>query len=143
MNNPLSILIFPDENKIAKGKLYLDDGKSFNYLKGDYEYMNFHFENNKLVIKSNKTNHSPLTFDPVLLQKIQIFGHGNIIKEGIKNVKLCLLEDYNYPNKQILEKDLVEMKLDFEISNTSIIIKISTTHLKIPVNTRLSITLEY
>ena len=143
MNNPLSLLIFPDENKIAKGKLYLDDGKSFNYLKGDYEYMNFHFENNKLVIKSNKTNPSPLTFNPILLQKIQIYGYGTIIHEGIKNVKLCLLEDYNYPNKQNLEKDIREIKLDFEILNTSIIIKISTTHLKISITTQLSITLEY
>ena len=143
MNNPLSILIFPDQNKFAKGKLYLDDGKSFNYQKGDYEYMNFQFENNKLVIKSIKTGKSPLTFHPVLLEKIQIYGYGKIIKEGIKNVKLNILEDYNYSNKQNLEKDFAGMKLDFEIFKTSMIIKISTTHLKIPVTTQLSITLEY
>ena len=105
--------------------------------------MNFQFENNKLVIKSIKTGKSPLTFHPVLLEKIQIYGYGTIIKEGIKNVKLNILEYYNYSNKQNLEKDFAGMKLDFEIFKTSMIIKISTNHLKIPVTTQLSITLEY
>lgn len=50
-DDPVSLVICLDKNNAAKGTLYVDDEKSYNYRKGKYLYTEFSFKDNVL---SNK-----------------------------------------------------------------------------------------
>jgi hypothetical protein len=131
--NPVSLKIFPDLTNSARGNLYLDDGKSFNYRTGDYIFMNFNYSNNELRIKSNKILESPLSFVPISLNEIRILGYGSILKEGIKSVRLTLGTD---------EEKLTSITLDYETTNTTLIIK-NLIALNLPISKEFKITIQY
>ena len=49
-NDPITLIIALDKNHQAKGSLYIDDGKSFNYkTKNEFVLIEFDFSNNKLT----------------------------------------------------------------------------------------------
>ena len=131
--NPVSLKIFPDLTNSARGNLYLDDGKSFNYRNGDFIFMNFNYSNYELIIKSNKILESPLSFVPMSLNEIRIFGYGSILKEGIKSVRLTLGTE---------EEKLTSIKLDYESTKSELIIK-NLIALNLPISKEIKITIQY
>jgi len=46
--DPYTLLITLDSKKSARGRLYIDDGKTFDYTRGKYLIIEFTLENNKL-----------------------------------------------------------------------------------------------
>ena len=49
--DPITLIVAPDQAGKASGTLYLDDGKSFDYQNGGNIYMKFTYENGKLESK--------------------------------------------------------------------------------------------
>lgn len=50
-DDPYTLIVAVDKNKKAKGTLYIDDEKSFEYRKGQYVYLEFEFVDNVLSSK--------------------------------------------------------------------------------------------
>lgn len=50
-DDPYTLIVAVDKNKKAKGTLYIDDEKSFEYRKGQYLYLEFEFTDNVLSSK--------------------------------------------------------------------------------------------
>ena len=49
-NDPITLIVALDKNQKAKGHLYIDDGKSFNYkTKEEFVLIEFDFSNDKLT----------------------------------------------------------------------------------------------
>lgn len=53
-NDPFTLIVALDSNQQSEGKLYIDDGHSFNYSKGDYIYCIFKYE--KGVLSNTNLN---------------------------------------------------------------------------------------
>lgn len=51
INDPYTIVVCLDKNKTAKGTLYLDDEKSYDYRDGEYIYSKMVFKNDTLICK--------------------------------------------------------------------------------------------
>jgi len=51
IKDPYTIVVALDSSASAYGTLYIDDGHSYNYKKGDYLWREFQFKNNKLSYK--------------------------------------------------------------------------------------------
>merc|ERR1712042_390836 len=47
-NDPITLVVAPDRQGMAKGTLYLDDGKSFDYKQGSKLYMKITYDNGRL-----------------------------------------------------------------------------------------------
>ena len=54
--DPITLIVAPDREGRAEGRLYLDDGKSFDYKTGASLYMEFSYSEGKL--------HSKMLSDP-------------------------------------------------------------------------------
>ena len=50
-NDPITLVVAPDRQGMAKGTLYLDDGKSFDYKQGSKLYMEITYDNGRLESK--------------------------------------------------------------------------------------------
>jgi len=87
-SDPYTLTIALDKESKAKGTLFVDDGHSFNYQKGDFVYTNLQFENFEL------TNEGKSSFQVTnTVEKIRILGLNSIPKsvvllEGGKSVDL-------------------------------------------------------
>jgi alpha-glucosidase (family GH31 glycosyl hydrolase) len=95
--NPITLLIYLDNHKEAKGSLYIDDGKSFEYKKGNYKYFSISYYNNQLLIqnknkflalsKENTTHTNSIettdnlnygyTFHTPIIEKVIIYSPNN------------------------------------------------------------------
>lgn len=52
INDPYTLVVCLDKSTEAKGTLYIDDEKSFDYREGKYLYLEFEFKNNVLTSRS-------------------------------------------------------------------------------------------
>lgn len=52
INDPFTLVVCLDKSLEAKGTLYIDDEKSFDYRQGKYVYLEFEFKNNVLTSRS-------------------------------------------------------------------------------------------
>ena len=50
-NDPITLVVAPDRQGMAKGTLYLDDGMSFDYKQGSKLYMEITYDNGRLESK--------------------------------------------------------------------------------------------
>lgn len=50
-DDPITLIIALDESMKAKGTLYIDDEKSYGYKQGEYLYLEFEYDNDKLTCK--------------------------------------------------------------------------------------------
>jgi len=81
-DDPFTLMIALDNEKRAKGVLYLDDGYSFNYRNGQFSFRRFHFSGNQLrctpATKAAKTsdtlNISGSSVSNNLVERIVILG---------------------------------------------------------------------
>lgn len=62
LQDPYTLVIAPNHNREASGKLYVDDGKSFQYEEGQYLKTNFKLSNG--IIK-NQPNHVPTSLEKI------------------------------------------------------------------------------
>lgn len=82
VNDPITITIALNKDKVAKGRLYMDDGQSFNYEKG--EYIDKQFEFNKvnkgyeiLMKDFNNESNSFNNANDIIIERINIIGLNN------------------------------------------------------------------
>lgn len=52
INDPYTLVVCLDKSSEAKGTLYIDDEKSFDYRQGKYNYLEFEFKDNVLSSRS-------------------------------------------------------------------------------------------
>lgn len=52
INDPYTLVVCLDKSSEAKGTLYIDDEKSFDYRQGKFVYLEFEFKNNVLSSRS-------------------------------------------------------------------------------------------
>jgi alpha 1,3-glucosidase len=69
-NDPITLVVAPDRQGMAKGTLYLDDGKSFDYKQGSKLYMEITYDNGRLESKMIEAGMET----PVWLEKVLILG---------------------------------------------------------------------
>lgn len=76
VNDPISLFITVDAAKSAKGTLYIDDEKSYDYRRGAYNYMQIELNDNKLTSKhvDNNTNYQT----KCQLRRVLIAGLGEV-----------------------------------------------------------------
>ena len=100
-NDPITLIVALDKNQKAKGQLYLDDGKSFNYKppKEEFVLIEFDFANDKL------TGHlvsKPGYECKSWLERVIIMGYVKPVKQqakivspttGEENLKITLSEN--------------------------------------------------
>jgi len=72
----ISLEVYLDNDFKAKGTLYLDDGETFGYQRGEYIYLQFSFKDMRMEIKHlNKFTSSPEQFFYGLsINQINIYG---------------------------------------------------------------------
>jgi len=69
--DPITLIVAPDREGRAKGKLYLDDGKSFQYQSGARLFMEFTWDNGRL---ESKMLNPPGMETPVWLERVLVMG---------------------------------------------------------------------
>ncbi|KAH0788482.1 glycosyl hydrolase [Histomonas meleagridis] len=78
MTKPLMLIIALDENLKAEGEMFLDDGKTFDYINKKCIYCKFTFDNGKL--KSQKIDAeyiAPEMYSETLITALRIYGMRN------------------------------------------------------------------
>ncbi|KAI0460916.1 hypothetical protein LJB42_001452 [Komagataella kurtzmanii] len=75
-HDPYTLMVFLDSEGIAKGKLYIDDGTSFNYRLGHFLEISFQYSNNILSseLKANIARKFQDSLDDVLVERVIIIG---------------------------------------------------------------------
>lgn len=63
VTDPFTLIIALDKNFQAKGRVYMDDGKGFGHLKGEFINMNMVFKNNKFMVGSDNVINERFKFD--------------------------------------------------------------------------------
>lgn len=71
-NDPVTLVVAVDENKHAKGTLYIDDEKSFAYRHGKYLYLEFEFKDG--VLSSRMIDETASYTTKVWLERVIIVG---------------------------------------------------------------------
>ncbi|XP_049774510.1 neutral alpha-glucosidase AB [Schistocerca cancellata] len=79
LNDPFTLYVALNQNKTASGRLYMDDGETFEYKKGAYLYLSLEFAGNKLTSRKIKKEGSFSTKS--WLERVVIMG----IESGIKS----------------------------------------------------------
>ncbi|OHS97985.1 Neutral alpha-glucosidase AB [Tritrichomonas foetus] len=86
-HDPFKIIVCLDDQQQSKGTIYIDDGHTFNYKKGEFLYKLFHFQENVLSSENlqNDINFSSKFFQSysVKINEIIIVGLQRIPKEII------------------------------------------------------------
>lgn len=77
-NDPYTLTVALDKDGDASGRLYVDDGSSFNYERGEYLYLNF--TANKTSIASTAENNSAFaeSLGNIKVEKLQLLGRRDI-----------------------------------------------------------------
>lgn len=85
--DPITLVVAASENSEAKGKLYVDDGETFDYLNGDYVEVLFELKGNKLLGKPTSKQKSSM-FENLVIENIHIaFGHELLSSSNVKLVE--------------------------------------------------------
>jgi len=69
-NDPITLVVAPDRQGMARGTLYLDDGKSFEYKQGRKVYVEITWDNGRLESKIIESGMDT----PVWLEKVLVLG---------------------------------------------------------------------
>ncbi|XP_017491998.1 PREDICTED: neutral alpha-glucosidase AB-like [Rhagoletis zephyria] len=78
-NDPYTLVVCLNSAGKAEGTIYLDDEKSYNYRKGEYNYINMKFENNVLDVNFiGKPNFKTAAW----IERVVIAGLGRIPKSA-------------------------------------------------------------
>ncbi|KAK9871594.1 hypothetical protein WA026_012974 [Henosepilachna vigintioctopunctata] len=80
--DPFTLYVALDNNKSAKGTLFIDDNESFEYQKGKYLYIQFEFKNNELKSSLiDATDYETLEW----IEKVIILGAPAGVKKAVLN----------------------------------------------------------
>ncbi|CAD7091219.1 unnamed protein product [Hermetia illucens] len=116
-DDPYTLIVCLDANQSAKGTLYIDDEKSFEYRKGQYLYIEYEFKNgvfkNRFI--DNKSKYSPRSW----LERIVIVGLEKVPKSAkLKASKsdAADLEVLPQGNAYVIRKPGIGMAEDFSIT---------------------------
>jgi len=93
----INLFVGLDENLTAQGKIYFDDGETFDYKKGAFLRKNIHFQEDQLVWE-NKGNHG---YDPnnkvtraiLMGAKAQKFSKAYLHEDGGSKQKISLIKN--------------------------------------------------
>jgi len=69
-DDPITLVVAPDRQGMARGTLYLDDGKSFDYQQGSKLYIEITWDNGRLESKLIESGMET----PVWLEKVLVLG---------------------------------------------------------------------
>jgi len=101
VNDPIVLDIFADKTNHAEGRLFIDDGISLNYKKGDYIYTQFVYQDNTLINRvlngQRKTK--------VTLEKVRIYNYlskPSSVNALVDGRKISLTFDYNNETKELI-----------------------------------------
>lgn len=112
-DDPFTLIICVDDNSKSEGKLYVDDGHTFNYTRGEFIYRLFEFNDNVLTNKnmnSDDTNSFYKNYS-VVIDTIKIAGlvnapikivnesNGEKIRFKVQN-GIVILTEINLPVKE-------------------------------------------
>ena len=72
LGDPYTLIVAPDKSGQANGTLFIDDGHTYRYRKGEYLYLKLEFKDNKLTSRKVDSDGSYET--PSWLEKVVIAG---------------------------------------------------------------------
>jgi alpha 1,3-glucosidase len=110
--DPLTLVVCLDESECALGSLYVDDGFSFEFEKGNYIFNTFEFKNNQLTSKMERISS---------ISKI----HGDSILHMQTRIEKIIVLGLSTPRKITLR----DSRVNFAITNSKVIIHLEK-HLK-------------
>lgn len=111
VKNPISLMIFPDEDGNASGFLYQDDGKTYDYKNND-DYLLVHYTLKNFTNLTTEIIHKPLNISDKIfdynsqpyyknfLENIYLFGHKQA--SSVSSVSL-LLDGFTQPLESVFE----------------------------------------
>jgi alpha 1,3-glucosidase len=117
--DPYTLFVALDANNEARGRLYIDDGQSFDYRKGEFLIVEFTFKNNKL--QSKVVNPESTFSTPEWVERVVILGsrnRPNSITATSKSVGSKQLESEG-PHPLVIRKPSVLIGEDWEITLSS------------------------
>lgn len=89
VGDPLTLTIALDQNGSASGKVYLDDGHSFDYTDGAFIHRQFTFESSRRgwVLSSAEVEQgaSYADGDEIMIERVQVLGLKQAPKEVVTN----------------------------------------------------------
>jgi alpha 1,3-glucosidase len=75
VNDPFTLIIALDKSFTAEGRVYVDDGKGFGYLKGEFIDMKMVFDNDKFTVESGNVREGRFRFD-CKVERVVVVGLG-------------------------------------------------------------------
>lgn len=102
-DDPFTLIVCVDSDSKSEGKLYVDDGHSFNYTHGEYVYREFEF------------NEDVLTNKNINVQENSFYDNYSVVIETIKIVGLNKV-----PNKIVNERNGDDVR--FKVKNEIVIL---------------------
>lgn len=122
LRSPLSIKVFVDENKKAKGYYYMDDGKTIE-LEGHFLYLQFVFNNGSIKIENLNTSKevtNGLIKDIIPnWNKIEVYGYGKEAKVAKVNGKDVPVTYNKETDMAVLDLSALKIKV-CELVNASL-----------------------
>lgn len=116
--DPYTLIITLDRSKQAKGTLYADDEKSYDYRSGKYIYSSIEFKNN--VIKSQFIDSSATYETPEWFERIIVVGLGKIPVSATISTesmqKTVEIVKHSNPNAFVIRKPAMSLMENWEIS---------------------------
>ncbi|XP_064403614.1 neutral alpha-glucosidase AB-like [Halichondria panicea] len=119
-DDPYTLLVALNTEEKAKGKLYIDDGHSYNYQKGEYLVRQFAFSNNQLTSSSGDPAGSYVTKS--WLERVLVVGVAKapssvtIQTGGTTNNLQFSYDDVNKNHVLTIKKPGLNIATDFTIS---------------------------
>lgn len=117
-DDPYTMIITLNRSKQAKGTLYADDEKTYDYRSGKYIYANIEFKNN--VIKSRFIDSSAAYKTPEWFERIIIVGLGKIPKSATLSTESTQRQleivKHSNPNAFVIRKPAMSLMENWEIS---------------------------
>lgn len=117
-DDPYTVIITLDRSKQAKGTLYADDEKSYEYRSGKYIYANIEFKNN--VITSRFIDSSATYETPEWFERIIVVGLGKIPQSATLLTESAnrTLEIVNHSNPAafVIHKPAMSLMENWEIT---------------------------
>jgi len=93
LKQPFRLLIALDENGKAEGDLYMDDGETFDYLKGSHLYRHFSYNNGILKNTNiNQNGNSPEIFKDSIISEVVVFCKGKM--NVISGLSLKIINEF-------------------------------------------------
>lgn len=71
VNDPITLDVFLDDDDTASGKIYLDDGQTFNYRNGEYLSGSFNYQKKTLQYKAEHNQFDSQAW----LERIKVFNY--------------------------------------------------------------------